>query len=226
MQLLARENRESYREYALRTITHNIVHLELEPGARLSEGDLSEQLGISRTPVREALLELAKSGIVEILPQRCSQVSYINYEFVEEIRFHRLVLERAVVELACNLADGLDFKTLDENLRLQQFCLQNGWSDRLLDLDDAFHRELFRLCGKERTFELMRSWSAHFDRVRALALRLGPVRDTKTVDDHLQIAQAIQSKDKPRAVDLMTSHLTRYQYDAVQIRERFPAYFQ
>ncbi len=226
MQLLEREPRESYREYALRTITHNIVHLELEPGARLSEGDLSEQLGISRTPVREALLELSKSGIVEILPQRCSRVSYINYDFVEEIRFHRLVLERAVVELACGLADGLDFKALDENLRLQQFCLQNGWSDRLLDLDDAFHRELFRLCGKERTFELIRSWSAPFDRVRALALRLGPVRDTKTVDDHLQIAQAIRSGDKDRAVELMTSHLTRYQYDAVQIRERFPDYFQ
>lgn len=226
MQVLERIPRESYREYALRTITHNIVHLGLEPGSKLSEADLSDQLGVSRTPIREALLELAKTGIVEILPQRGSRVSYINYDFVEEIRFHRLVLERAIVELACEQAEELDFTALDENLSLQQYCVQNDMTGKILALDDDFHQELFRLCRKQKSYDLIHSMSAHFDRVRALALLLGPVKDMKTVEDHVNIVSAIRRKDAAAASELMSNHLSRYKYDAVQIRKKFSSYFE
>jgi DNA-binding GntR family transcriptional regulator len=64
--------KESARDYALRILKHNIIHLELAPGIVVSENELSSQLELSRTPVREALIELSKSGIVEILPQRAA----------------------------------------------------------------------------------------------------------------------------------------------------------
>ena len=79
-----RYGRETGREYVLRVLKENIVMLELEPGSRISENELAAELGISRTPVREALIELSKSKIVEIYPQKGSYVSLIDWEMVEE----------------------------------------------------------------------------------------------------------------------------------------------
>jgi DNA-binding GntR family transcriptional regulator len=225
MQIFERNKKETAREYAMRTLTHNITHLHLEPGCMVSEKEISSQLNLSRTPVREALIELAKIGIVEVLPQCGSRVSLVNYELVEEARFLRLVLEKAVVDLACELADRLDFSELNDNLRLQQFCAENDYSDKLLELDDGFHQELFHLCNKDRTYQFMRSMTTHFDRVRILALRLGPVKDLKTVDDHIAIAVAIQQGDAQKAVELMNTHLSRYKFDAVGLQKMFPEYF-
>ena len=70
-----RLKRETAREYALRIIRQNIISLDLEPGSRISENELASELGISRTPVREALIELSKIKVIEIYPQRGSYIS-------------------------------------------------------------------------------------------------------------------------------------------------------
>ena len=101
MHLLERLPRETGRDYALRTIKENIISLDLAPGSLVSENELSAEMGLSRTPVRESLIELAKVKIVEIIPQKGSVVSRIDYDLVEESRFMRHVLECAVVELDC-----------------------------------------------------------------------------------------------------------------------------
>ena len=101
MKVSERYGREIGREYALRVLKENIVMLELEPGSRISENELASELGLSRTPVREALIELSKGQIVEIYPQKGSFVSRIDWNLVEEAQFMRLTLERAVIRLAC-----------------------------------------------------------------------------------------------------------------------------
>ena len=101
MIIFARGSDESARDYAYRTIKDNVVSLDLEPGEMVSEQEIAGQLGISRTPVREALLELSKSGLIAIIPQRGSFISKIDYEIIEEVRFLRLIVEIAICELAC-----------------------------------------------------------------------------------------------------------------------------
>ena len=75
MILLERNKSENARAYALRVLNYNIVTLELEPGTLVSENDISAALGLSRTPVREALIELSKNHLVDIIPQTGSYVS-------------------------------------------------------------------------------------------------------------------------------------------------------
>ena len=101
MELLDRQPSENARSYALRVLLHNIITLELAPGSAVSENELSQILKLSRTPVREALIELSKMGLVDIQPQRGSYIAKIDYELVEESRFMRLVLENAVLALVC-----------------------------------------------------------------------------------------------------------------------------
>ena len=84
MRLTERYSKETGREYALRMLKDNIIHLDLIPGSMLSENELSSEMHLSRTPVREALIELSKVKIVEIYPQKGSAVALIDYNLVEE----------------------------------------------------------------------------------------------------------------------------------------------
>ena len=137
MRLLARRMRETGREYALRNLKNNIIHLELKPGSMVSESELAAQMGLSRTPVREALMELSKVRLVDVYPQRGSAVALIDYDLVEEARFMRSVLEGAVVELDCDVVTDDDLAMLEENIALQRRHLADGALERLWALEAA-----------------------------------------------------------------------------------------
>ncbi len=223
MRILKRLPRETGREYALRVLEENIISLDLKPGTMLSENELAAQLSLSRTPVREALIQLGKVKIVEIYPQKGSVVSLVDYRQVEEARFMREVLECAVVELCCQERDPVWLEKLEENVNLQQFLLDHGRKEHLLELDDEFHRMLFQMVDKNQVYELMNSISIHFDRVRSMALQT--IRDNKTVEDHKRILEAIRLGNGEEAGGLMKKHLSRYKVDEDQLRENYPGYF-
>lgn len=214
---------ESRRDYALRTLKENIIRLELKPGSMVSENELAAELGLSRGPVREALMELAKVKIVDVYPQRGSIIAQVDYSLIEEARFMRETLEIAVAQRCCEsglLPEHLD--ALRENVKLQQFYLENHNRGKLLDLDDAFHRLLFLNAGAKQIYVLMSSMLVHFDRVRAMALVA--VKDIKLVDDHRMLLDAIVKGDAESAKSLMHSHLTRYEVDKEAIRRHYPEY--
>ncbi len=225
MLMLEHRTRETARDYAIRVIRENIIRLELEPGAMVSENEIAAHLGLSRTPVREALIELSKVGIVEILPQKGSRIALIDYNLVEEARFMRLVLEKAIVELLCQ--KGLEEEQvaiLSENIQLQAFQVENPVSSRLFQLDDDFHRALFRFADREMTYQLAKNVNVHFDRVRSMSMRGEHMRDAELVQEHRNLLDAILSKDAARATELITAHLTRYKVDARYIFENYHRY--
>lgn len=224
MHLTKRLSRETGREYALRTIKDNIIRLELAPGSMVSENELSAEMGLSRTPVREALIELSKVKIVEIYPQKGSVVSLIDYSLVEEARFIRNTLECAVVELVCGMATPDDIRKLEENVRLQEFYLGHHNVEPLLAIDNEFHSSLFEIAQKLQAYTLMDNISIHFDRVRNMAL--SAVTDLKIVQDHRIIVEAIARNDPAAARSQMDKHLTRYKIDETAIREKYPTYFK
>ena len=219
-----RQPKETAREYALRRIKHSIIHLELAPGSMVSENELAARYGISRTPVREALIELGKAQIIEIFPQKGSRVSLIDYNLVEEASFMRRVLETAVAEELCHLADELDFSHAHEILRLQKFDLQHPAPTRTFDLDNQFHAELFRLCHKSRIHSLIDSVTTHFDRVRTMSLFV--ISYDRIVRDHYAIIEAIERKNVEEARAAMTRHLSRYKFDKEVLKQKYPGCFK
>ena len=208
MQILERLPRETGRDYALRTIRDNIITLKLEPGSQISENELAAEMNLSRTPVREALIELSKVKIIEIYPQKKSMVSLIDYELVEESRFMRNLLECA----------------LEDNLQLQKFYLNSYYPENLLKLDNEFHGILFDIARKSQVYTLIQSISIHFDRVRSMAL--ATVKNQKIVEDHEGLIRCIESGQAQQARDLMEKHLNRYKIDAAEIRSAYPQYFK
>lgn len=224
MRITPRTARETGREYALRTIKDNIIRLELAPGSFISENELASQLGLSRTPVREALIDLAGVKIVEIAPQKRTVVSYVNYDMVEEARFARRVLETAVVELVCAMRTQKDLACLEENVRLQRFYLERGNYGGIMELDDRFHQMLFDIAQKPQAFQMVQHMAIHFDRVRSMAL--SEVKDMNIVEDHGRIVEALAQQNPTEAKKLLEGHLDRYRFDEAALRSQYPQYFE
>ncbi len=215
---------ETAKAYALREISENIISLELKPGALVSENELARALGVSRTPVREALQELQKSQLIEVFPQRGSYVAGISFEAVEEAAFLRRTLEIAITEELCDKITFDQLEQLSENVGLQEYYLNNGMSSKIMDLDNQFHKDLFLMCGKERTYNIMQSIMGHFDRIRILSLHT--IKDIKKVTDHRAILEAIKSGNKEEVRDLISRHLMRYKFDKKELEKNYPDYFK
>jgi len=224
MYITERLEKETARDYALRMIKDNIIRIELEPGSMVSEKEIAMELGLSRTPVREALIELSKSQIVEIFPQKGSKVSLIDYDLVEEAYFTRVVMEKAIVKLACERSTVEDFVGLEENLMLQEFYIDYPESYKFLQLDNEFHMKLYQICNKMRCYEMVRSMSIHFDRVRSLSLTT--VKNLKNIQDHRAITEAIKQRDVKLAQQIIEKHISRYVIDEAAICEKYPQYIK
>lgn len=224
MKILERLPRETGRDYALRNIKKNIISLDLPPGSQVSEQELATEMCLSRTPVREALIELSKVSIIEIHPQKKSVVPLIDYTLIEEACFMRNLLECAVVEIVCDVAVPADVERLNANVLLQKFYLDNYSANDLMELDNEFHKLLFEIARKAQIFMLMRNITIHFDRVRSMAL--STVKNGKIVQDHEDIMQAVIQKDSKAARALMDAHLNHYKIDMAAIRAAYPQYFK
>lgn len=223
MVISVREARENAREYALRQIRENIITLKLKPGSSVSENELAKELGISRTPVREALQELQKSNLIEVFPQRGCIIAHIDFNIVDEMVFLRKVLEKAVVEELCDCITEEDIQELEKNVQLQEFYLNNQLPDKIIELDNEFHHSLFIMCNKERIYNLMEGTQGHFDRIRTLSMY--SVKDLKIVADHKAILNAIKLGDKTLAAEFIIKHLSRYKLDQSEIIEKYPDFF-
>ncbi len=224
MKKLKRYHSETAREYALRAITENIKSMDLEPGQAISENEISGFLGVSRTPVREAIQELYKAALIEIYPQRGSYVSLINSQYVEEAVFLRKVLDIAVIEEACDLATEEDIKLLEENVALQEFYLDKDNTKKIFELDNEFHRMIYVAAKKVTIHDMHDTFMIHFDRVRTLAMLA--VKNNKIVDDHRLMVKAIKEKDKVKAKEIVEKHLNRYRVDKQELIKAYSQYFE
>ncbi len=224
MNVPPRQNREKARDFALRVLRDNIISMTLEPGCRVSEKELAAELGLSRTPVREALIELANYGIIETFPQNGSIIAKIDYRHIEEANFMRMALETLAAEKACDLASDADIEELEDNLQIQKMYMDNGNAKMLLKMDNTFHMGIFAICDKLVSYALMQSMLVHFDRVRHLSLNT--LKEIKIVEDHTNILAAIKAHDKHAAREEMSNHLSRFKADRTLISEKYRQYIK
>ena len=207
-------------------LENDILSGKYQRGEIITELQLCSELGVSRTPVREALMDLAKFHIVEVLPQRGSRIALIDYALVEEARFARQVLEVAILEQVCEQATADDLSRLRRNVRFQELTQEPNMAGSLslMELDDDFHGMLFHIAQKDNICQMLSGMTIHFDRVRTLALNI--VRDSKIISDHREICDAIAMKDVQRARDVMRKHLSRVKVDEEAIRKACPQYIR
>ncbi len=223
MKILERNGKETARSYALRVLLYNIVNSELVPGEAVSENDLASALNLSRTPVREALIELGHMGLVDIIPQKGSFISKIDLKVIDESRFIRQALENAALDIICEDCPAEYPIRMRSCIEEQRLYMGSDDYDKLMELDNSFHRLIFEAADKLLAYNVVRSQMVHFDRLRTLTLRTSDRE--RIVKDHEDILYAVERRDPELARMLMSRHLERHKFDTEALLKLHPDWF-
>lgn len=215
----------STRDYVYETIKKQIIHCELEPETKISENEIATKLNVSRTPVREAFLKLAEEELLGIYPQSGTFVTKIDLELVEEGRFIRENIEKAIVRDACGSFNQEQLMKIEKNLVMQELCLEKGLIPDLFELDESFHLLLFEGCRKVRSFKMIRHMNSHFDRVRMLSIS-SALNWSVLFDQHKAIFQYISENKPDLAEDTIAQHLKLVNFEKEELISRYPNYFK
>jgi DNA-binding GntR family transcriptional regulator len=191
-------------ERAATEIRTAILNGSLPPGSRIQQERFAAKLGISREPIRKALVLLEQEGLVNIVGRSAVVVS-VDQEFIADIYGFREVLEGYV---AARVAARKDFnpRTLREILAAGRQSVESGSVKRLIELDQAFHIELYRACKNRVVMKVMeREWS-HIYRAMMMDLSMDSFR-VQSWDEHAGILDAISRQQVSRARNLASAHI-------------------
>ncbi len=202
-----------------------IVTAEFEPGQRLSETDLAERLGVSRTPVREALVRLRDDRLVEIVPQLGTYVTRISHAAVGDAQFVRESLECAAVRLAAQKASAEDIEALHAILQRQVEAHQANDVARFYVFDDELHRSLCDLSAHGIAWSLSQRASGHLNRIRRLSMTL-PAYIDEMIDEHHTVVGAVARKKASEAEKALRKHLQMVLSFLPDIQRSHPQYFE
>ncbi|ADL51992.1 GntR family transcriptional regulator [Clostridium cellulovorans] len=206
MVLYDKNENESGKDYAYRVLKENIMSLELKPGELLSEIELSEKLGISRTPIREVLMKLKSEHLIEVKPQSGTYVSLIDLDLVQEARFMRFALEEKVLKSACEEFNEELFVELDKNLYAQQILADmEGGEKEFHKLDNRFHELFFLGVNKVNVWQSILNISTHYNRMRLLSQAEDPKKDV--VEQHAEFIKVIKEKHIDKVESLINDHM-------------------
>jgi GntR family transcriptional regulator, rspAB operon transcriptional repressor len=201
-----------------------IIALELPPGSRLSEQDIAERHGVSRQPVREALIGLARTRLVEIQPQRGTTVVKISVRKMMEARFVREAIETAVVRRACASFDQQSRGRINDLLEMQEQAARRDDHDAFQRYDELFHIALAEGAGCPLAWEAVQDIKAHMDRVCQLTPP-NPEAMLPLIDQHRAIVAAIDARDEDAAAEAMRHHLTEILRTLPRVEAEHPDLF-
>ena len=201
-----------------------IVSAALEPGRQLSENELAALLGVSRTPIREALQRLRDDRLVEIVPQLGTFVTRISEDAVADAQFVREALECAAVRQAALRVRDDDLAGLEATIRRQEAAREAADYDRFYVLDDELHRSLCDLSGHEIAWSLSQRAKGHLNRVRRLSLP-EPGYLMEMISEHRAVVAAVAERDPDAAEQSLRHHLRMVLSTLPAIRAQHPDYF-
>lgn len=216
MQALDVHAEPSMAERAYEAMRARILDLRMLPGQTVPEADLASELGMSRTPVREALARLRMEGLVTAAPRRGFVVTVPTAETMREIYEVVAGLEGQAVRLASLRATDDAIARLDAAIADQEAALAvddlAGWAEA----DRRFHRLLREAAGNECMQRLMRQFDGQLHRARVATIRLRP-RPHRSTEDHRAIVDAIRAHDPDRALRCVVAHHERANREMLEV---------
>lgn len=205
-------------------LRREIISGHLLPRAMLSESDLSQRFGVSRTPVREALIKLAEEGLIETFPQYGTFVSPIAIADVMDNQFVREAIECSAIERAIARLGREEERALTRIMDRQALLEAAGDDEAFFAADEQLHEFFLTLAGHAQAWRVVVNAKAQLDRVRHLTIRL-PRKLSSVVAEHRAIVDRFIARDAAGAVEAMRTHL-RGVFRSIEILQaENPEYF-
>lgn len=198
-------------KYSLRGRVFNKIREDILEGKykdheELKEVAIGEELGVSRTPVREAFRQLELEGLIQIVPNKGAYVTGITAKDVHDIYMIRSLLEGLCAKWATEKITEEQLEEMEENVYLADFHASKGHLDQMAELDNRFHHILYEACSSKQLQRLLVDFHEYVLRVRKKTLSNGG-RGQVSNDEHRQIMEAIKSKDADKAELLANAHM-------------------
>lgn len=183
-----------------------ILNLGYRPGEALRKGEICEELGVSRSPVAEAISRLAAEGLVDVVPQAGTYVARFSMDEIREGAFLREAIELAAVEAVAPVISEEQLILLRRNLRVQEALVMDGDFPGFYTLDGEMHELILSFTGFRKLSHVADTAWVHVNRARQLILPL-PGRVAETLEEHKAILAALEARDPEAARQAMRAHL-------------------
>lgn len=214
-------NKKSLVERAYDAVKQRILDNEYYPGYQALEQEIAEDLGVSRTPVREALIRLQHEGLVELIPRRGMRVVPIVAADMKEIYDVLTSLESMAAELlAQQQPDAATLEPMKKATADMAVALQQDDLDAWAKADERYHRCLIDLCGNRRLANMANTVRDQGHRARMVTLRLRD-KPVASIDEHQQVLDAIERGDWQTARDVHYQHRKRASDELTNILEKY-----
>ena len=202
------------RDVVFNTLREAILKGDLKPGERLMEVKLANKLGVSRTPIREAIRKLELEGLVKMIPRRGAEVAEITEKSLLDVMEVRDSLEELSVILACDRMSGEEMDELKE--AAHEFELVSGTNDvkKIAQADVHFHDIIYDSTDNSKLVQLLNNLREQMYRYRVEYLK-NPEVYPKLIEEHHQIISYLEKRDKEGAKHIMSAHI-RNQVEAVR----------
>lgn len=198
-------SRQPLRSQIRSHLVERLLSGDLEPGSQLNETQLTEELGVSRTPLREALLQLEFEGLLRSTPGKGFSVAPLDETEMVELFDVGIELESLALRMGGGVGDEQLQELRDINARRRRILHDDGDRDELVRLDDRWHRTLASGCDNDQLLELLRLVRNRLYRyVYAFEGQKGEVEEA--IRDHEQVADALEEGDLERAVRMLREH--------------------
>ena len=194
------------RDVVFNTLRDAILKGELEPGERLMEIQLAERLGVSRTPIREAIRKLELEGLVLMIPRKGAEVAKISETSLRDVLEVRRSLEELAAELACQRMDAEALKDLEDAQKAFIQAVESGETMTMAEADEHFHDVIYMGTGNTRLVQILNNLREQMYRYRLEYIKDAEKRQILLVE-HESILRAIRSRHVAEAKEAVRSHI-------------------
>lgn len=215
-------------KYSLRGRVYNKIRGDILEGRyknndELRELAIGEELGVSRTPVREAFRQLELEGLIRIVPNKGAYVTGITAKDVKDIYMIRSKLEGLAARWAVDNITDEQMEEMEENIYLSEFHARKDHNDQIAILDNRFHEILYEACNSKMLEMQLREYHEYVQRVRRKTLADNH-RSTASTNEHKEIMEAIKAKDKDLAEKTANRHIQNAykNIENIGLKEAYP----
>jgi DNA-binding GntR family transcriptional regulator len=194
------------REVVSEALREAIINQTLKPGERLMEIQLAEELGVSRTPIREAIRRLELEGFLVMVPRRGTYVADLSLKDINEVFEIRTALDVLAAGLAAERITEEELEQMERLLVQIGDCIEKADAEAIVDADGLFHDILYRASRNDRLVGIISNLREQFTRFRTISMAY-PGRITNTLDEHRRLVEAIGQRDPELAQQYAREHM-------------------
>lgn len=210
------EGYQPLRDMVFDVLMNAIMQGQLSPGERLLEVQLADEMGVSRTPVREAIRRLELEGFVVMVPRKGAYVAGLSVDDVESVYEIRTALETLAVRLAAQRMEADDYRQLDELALKMQATWQERNVDQWVELDAHFHELLYKFSRNERLVQMMSNIMEQLSRYRIISLANVEVRQN-SLSEHQELIEALRRRDSEMAAAAAARHIENTKHSLLKM---------